>query len=285
MTEHLHVSGSQEASTATQTQVCGSAVRETLRHAFPRWSEAALEDAISDATVILSRDEARKLMEQNRVTSAPLVRRHKIQELTPTLKNIRERAKGQQDTCYLISREEVPQPLQEFISESSVVVVPLFAGLDASFIYHSTANDFMFRELVIDEDDKPPLLPVMGVEGGRILFDFEGLRESVFRRFRSQLPVLYASQSAAVLATYPFQQFSFENRYYSAVTGLQIEWENCVVPFEVRVDQLRRTRLPRHVYVNRFVEDLSRCRPITGEVHPLRHWTLSGDYADEQLAR
>ncbi|SDJ36614.1 hypothetical protein SAMN04487926_14538 [Paraburkholderia steynii] len=282
---HLYESGTHESSTAAYTKLDNSAVRETLRHAFPCWSKEVIADAVDDAAIILFRDETRALAGCNRVTSAPLVHRHRVQELTSMLEHIRERAKSKLDTCYLISRDDVPQSLREFVLEKSAVVVPLSANLDASFIFHSKNNGVLFRELVIEEDGTPPLIPVMGLDDGRALFDFEALRESVFRRFRAQLPILYVSKIETVLVTYPFQQFIFENTYYSAVTGLQIEWENETVPFEVRVDQLRRTNLPRHVYVSRFVEDLSRSRPITGVVRPLRHWARSGDYAVEQLAR
>jgi hypothetical protein len=178
------------------------------------------------------------------------------------LQTVRQLARiARPDTCFLVERNDAPQSLQEYIHEQVAVVVPLAAGSDAPWIFHCQDGRPIYRELVVEDGDGPISIPLMvGLERGRVLFDYEALRERLFGRLRAELPIMYVSSEATVLVTHPFQPFMFEDNFYAEVTNFQMGWESDVnhgMSFEQRVDSLRRDKLPRHVYVNRFVEDLS----------------------------
>jgi len=237
-------------------------VREAIQRALPRWSGETVEDAINDAAILLTSSRSFNAVGGCAVKHAPQVQRYMVPELSPMLQTVRQLAPTEQrDTCFLVARNGAPQSLQEYIHEQFVVVVPLAAKSDASWIFHCQDSRATYRELVVEDGDGPISMPLMvGLERGLILFDYEALRERLFDRLRAELPIMYVSSEATVLATHPFQPFAFADNFYSEVTNVQMGWESDVdhgMSFEQRVDSLRRDRLPRHVYVNRFLEDLT----------------------------
>lgn len=262
-----------------------TAVRAAVRHMLPHWSSEAVEDVLGDASLLLANPGPFPGSEA--VTRAPSVRRYIVEGLSPALETVRQLATAAPlDTCFLIAREDAPHSLQKYIHEQVAVVVPLGARFDESWIFHCQDGRPTYREIVIDDGDGPLSMPVMfGLERGRVLFDYEALREKLFRRLRAELPVMYVSSGATVLVTHPFQPFAFEDGFYAEVTNFQMGWEsaaNCGIPFEQRVDCLRRERLPRHMYVNRFVEDLTLSPASIHTAPALRHWSLPDH---EQFAR
>ncbi|MGF6505881.1 hypothetical protein [Paraburkholderia sp. 32] len=237
-------------------------VRAAIQRALPRWSEETVEDAINDAAILLTSSRSFNAVGGCAVKHAPQVQRYMVPELSPMLQTVRQLAPtAQRDTCFLVARNDAPQSLQEYMHEQVAVVVPLEAKSDASWIFHCQDGRPIYRELVVEYDDGTIAIPLMvGLERGRILFDYEALRERVFARLRAQLPIMYVSSVATVLATHPFQPFAFAANFYAEVTNFQMGWESDVnhgMSFEQRVDSLRRDRLPRHVYVNRLLEDLT----------------------------
>jgi hypothetical protein len=238
-------------------------VREAIQRALPRWSGETVEDAINDAAILLTSSRLFNAVGGCAVKHAPQVQRYMVPELSPMLQTVRQLAPtAQRDTCFLVARDDAPQSLQEYIHEQVAVVVPLEAKSDASWIFHCQDGRTTHRELVVEDGDGPISIPLMvGLERGCVLFDYEALRERLFGRLRAQLPIMYVSSVETVLATHPFQPFAFSESFYAEVTNFQMGWESDVdhgMSFEQRVDSLRRDRLPRHVYVNRFLEDLTR---------------------------
>ncbi|QGZ56855.1 hypothetical protein [Paraburkholderia acidiphila] len=254
-----------------------TAVRAAVRHVLPYWSSEAVEDVLDDASALLV--STVPLSHGQAITRAPSVQRYIVNELSPALKAVRRQATtARPDTCFLVPRNHAPQPLQEYIHEKIAVVVPLVASFDESWIFHCQDGRPTYRELIIDDGDGPLSMSVMfGLERGRVFFDYEALRDPLFRRLRAELPVMYVSSGATVLATHPFQPFAFEDAFYAEVTNFQMGWENDTgnnMPFQQRVDCLRRDRLPRHVYVNRFVDDLTGSPASVHTAPALRHWAL-----------
>ncbi len=174
-------------------------VRAALRHALPRWSTEAVEDSIDDAIILL--DSWKSQNEKSEIVKAQLARRYLVKELTPALQALRQRAKAvHPETCFLVSPCDAPKALRTYICEKIAIVIPLAATFDESWIFHCKDSGVSFRELVIEDAVAPPSIPVMmAFDSGRTLFDFEGLRERVFRHFRAELPVIYVSSRATVL--------------------------------------------------------------------------------------
>ncbi|WP_233886325.1 hypothetical protein [Paraburkholderia flagellata] len=254
-----------------------TAVRAAVRHVLPHWSGEAVEDVLGDASALLVN--TGQSSSGQTITRAPSVHRYIVNELSPALEAVRRQATtARPDTCFLVARHDAPQPLQEYIHERVAVVVPLVARFDEAWIFHCQDGRPTYREVIFDDGDGPLSMPVMfGLERSRILFDYEALREPLFRRLRAELSVMYVSSGATVLATHPFQPFAFEDAFYGEVTNFQMGWESDTgnnMPFQQRVDCLRRERLPRHVYVNRFVDDLTRSPASVHMPSALRHWSL-----------
>ena len=254
-------------------------VREAIQRALPRWRGETVEDAINDAAVLLTSSHSFNAVGGCAVKHAPQVQRYMVPELSPMLKMVRQLAPtAQRDTCFLVARNDAPQSLQEYIHEQVAVVVPLAAKSDATWIFHCQDGRPTYRELVVEDSDGPISIPLMvGLERGRVLFDYEALRERLFDRLRAELPIMYVSSTETVLATHPFQPFAFADNFYAEVTNFQMGWEGDVsqgMSFEQRVDGLRRDRLPRHVYVNRLLEDLTHPPVCGGATLTLRHSPL-----------
>ena len=267
----------EKALPGTDTMENKDTVRAAVQRTFPRWSSEVVGDVIDDAVILLNALEPLASTSESEVVKAPLVKRYMVNEVTPALETVRRLAKIRFDTCFLVSRNDAPEPLSKYIHEKVAVVVPLVATFDESWIFHSTDVGISYQELVIDDGNRLPSIPVMmTLDERRVLFDFEALRESVFRSLRVQLPVMYVSTSATILVTYPFHQFAFENAFYSAVTGFQIAWENpdCDQPFEQRLDRLRRDSLPHFVYVNRFVDDMTGHAVTSRPFQSFSHWLM-----------
>ncbi|WP_322008044.1 hypothetical protein [Paraburkholderia tropica] len=247
-------------------------VRKAIQSTFPRWSGETVEESIGDAVILLGGSRLFETAAGYPVKHAPQVQRYMVTEISPKLQAARKLANAvQPDTCFLVSRSDAPRSLQEHIHEQVAVVVPLTAKSDAPWIFHCQDGQFTYREVLIEDGDGPISIPLLvGLERGRIFFDYEALRERLFNKLRAELPVLYVSSEATMLATYPFQPFAFAENFYAEVTNFQMGWESDIshgMPFEQRVDGLRRNRFPCHVYVNRFVEDLAH-HSVSGSALP-----------------
>jgi hypothetical protein len=184
--------------------------------------------------------------------------RYRFYQLTPVLETLRHLAQKRPDTSFLISKTDVPQSLQKYVSEDVAVVVPLLATCDEPWIFHGSDCSAIFREIVVTDGDAPSISIMLAFDQGRILIDYNVLAGNVIPRLRTTLPVLYISAETSVLVTYPFQAARYDAAFHAAVEDFHSAWEASSESFEQRLRRLQRDNLPRHVLVTRNIAVVSR---------------------------
>ncbi|TXC79110.1 hypothetical protein [Paraburkholderia azotifigens] len=271
----------QHAASWQSAQDCAN---EHLNHAlaktFPGWNTADVQDTVPDATLVMRslRDFTWTWNSEERVALAP--KRHRVGNLSPALALAREHAEAQPDTCFLLHSSELPDTMRELVAERYCVVVPLAAVFDESWIFHSSTENFSFEPLVFTDAPTCNDVRMMLTAEQRVMFDYETLAGPVFRRFRAELLVVYASRSSCTLVNYPVQPFHLDCGFRIAHTELDLGgFFDSKIPFENLVRDLHRDLLPRHAYVIRAVHDLTGENAGSVEWPILPHWTRD-DIAD-----
>ena len=242
---------------------------------FPGWSNETRSDALGDATLLLGALDRCKQAPKGGGSAVGRTIRHRVAALSPALERARQEAESTPDTCFILSSRDLPEDMRRQVSERYCLVVPLSATFDESWILHSRDEEFSFDQLVLTDSASFNDLRTMLTTQEGVMFDYEALQEHVFRRFRAELPVVYASESSCVLVSHPLQPFSLETLFFCARTQFEYSWDcGSCESFERQIQRLCRDGLPRHVYVNRAVRDLSDECSEPAYWPTLRHWTL-----------
>lgn len=242
---------------------------------FPGWSSETRSDAFGDATLLLDALDRCKQAPKRDASTVNWTIRRRVAALSPALERARREAESTPDTCFIVSSRDLPEDMQRQVSERYCLVVPLSAIFDESWILHSRDEEFSFDQLVFTDSASFNDLRTMLTTQEGVMFDYEALQEHVFRRFRAELPIVYASKSSCVLVSHPLQPFRLEALFFCARTQFEYSWDcGSCVSFERQIQRLCRDGLPRHVYVNRAVRDLSGECSVPVDWPILRHWTL-----------
>jgi hypothetical protein len=265
----------EHASSRRSAQDCANErLSQALAKTFPGWNTADVQDTVADAALVMQslRNFEWICNSEARLALAP--ERHRVANLSPALMLAREQAEAQPDTCFLLHSSELPDTMRELVAERYCVVVPLAAVFDESWIFHSSTANFSFDPLVFTDAPTCNDVRMMLTAEERVMFDYEALAGSVFRHFRAELPVVYASRSSCTLVTYPIQPFRLASGFHIAHTELDIGgFFDSKESFENQVRDLHRDRLPRHAYVIRAVHDLTAENAGSVEWPILPHWT------------
>jgi hypothetical protein len=249
-------------------------LQEVLKKRFSRWNDAVLHDTLVDAGLLIRtiRDFTSAWASGGKLLATP--KRHRVADRSPALVLAHEYAKSQTDTCYLVRSSELPDTMRELVAERYCVVVPLAAQFDESWIFHSSATNFRFEPLVFtDAPSFNEIRMMLAVQDG-VMFDYEAMTGSVFRKFRAELPVVYVTRSSSLLVSYPFQPFFVDSRCHGAHTELDIEWDLASTEsFEALIRDRHLDNLPRHKYAFRSALDLTgECmNAVAWPILP--HWT------------
>lgn len=249
-------------------------LQEVLKKGFPRRNDIELDDTLADAGLLMRtiRDFPSAWGPGGKLLAVP--KRHRVANRSPALVLAHEYAKSQTDTCYLVRSSELPDTMHELVAERYCVVVPLAAQFDESWMFHSSATNIRFEPLVFtDAPSFNEIRMMLAVQDG-VMFDYEAMTGSVFRRFRAEFPVVYVTRSSCLLVSYPFQPFCVDSRYHGAHTELDIEWDLASSDsFEALIRDRHRDNLPRHMYALRSAVDLTgEC--VNSVAWPiLPHWT------------
>ncbi|CAG9263220.1 hypothetical protein [Paraburkholderia caribensis] len=182
-------------------------LHQVLAKLFPHWDNAELHGTGADAALLMQTFHDLHYTSRRGGILPSMAKRHRVANLSPALKLAREHAESHPDTCFLVRSSELPNTMRELVSEQYYVVVPLAAQFDESWIYHPSATNVCFDPLVFTDSPSFNDIRMMLTVKHGVMFDYEALKESVFRRFRAELPVVYISRASSTLITYPFQPF------------------------------------------------------------------------------
>ncbi|WP_162068021.1 hypothetical protein [Burkholderia sp. THE68] len=246
-------------------------IENLLRIAFPRWSVDARRDAVDDTALLCDLFNAR-FPKKEGVVEAPAVFRSYIAATDSSLQFARKQASSCPDTAFIAPTSALADDILRLVAEKYCFVVPLKAKFDEAWRLHSTDGAMRFDFLAFTSDAANELRAMLSLDDGRVRIDFESVIEPWLHHFRTELPIVYATEGSSVLVRYPIQPFALRQRFHSAQTEFDLSWNDCSESFETRLDMLDRYKLPKHFYVCRNVISL----PGTGtndKPEVLPHWT------------
>ncbi|TXC80597.1 hypothetical protein [Paraburkholderia azotifigens] len=248
-------------------------LRLALATLLPSWNNAALDDVLADVALLTQMFPQYHHIQLDPSKVRPTPTRYRLPNLTPALELIHEQAESNPDSCFLIDASELPDSIRTLVAERHCVVIPVACAFDESWIFNSAPDNMNFHPLVFTDAPSFNDVQMMLSVQREVMFDYDALTESLFRKFRAELPVVYVSRSSGALVTYPFLPFWVDDSFHRA--RYELDMGGCFdssESFENFTRSFDRNNLPRHTYVVRTVLSLTGActKPVTWPILP--HW-------------
>jgi hypothetical protein len=184
------------------------------------------------------------------ISTGPItVRRFSCEHSTPMLDRIWNLSRRHRDACFLVSRTNLPDELAQQFTENCCIVVPAKTQWDIAAAFNSTDVSIGYAELALQTAEANQLKVMLALDHKTLLIDFSGLREHVFSKFETELPIVYKARDSCALATHPYHPHHLDSMLRAASVRLTADWDCAGLSFEDEIRRRLRSNLPRNTIV------------------------------------